>query len=317
MRIVVLAGGVGGSKLLWGLAQEHSQALLTAVVNTGDDIRLHDLSISPDVDIVTYTLAGLVDVERGWGFAGDSFHCLELLKRYGQPAWFNLGDRDIATHIFRTQALRAGRRLTEVTETVRRALGVEVRILPMTDGPVGTYVLVGDGTMRSLHFQEYLVQRGAVDEVRGVEYRGSARARPSQEVLAAMAEAEAIVIAPSNPVASIGPMLAIPRLLDRLRTRSIPLVAVSPVVGGKSLKGPTDKFLRWAGVEVSPLGVARFYTSILGKLEGMLIDQADARQAAEIEALGIRVHAGDTVMRGPDEKRRVAHLLLRLLGELT
>lgn len=316
MRIVVLAGGVGGSKFLWGLAQEHGEEGLSAIVNTGDDIELHGLRISPDVDIVTYSLAGLVDTEKGWGFKGDTFHCLEGLAKYGQPAWFNLGDRDLATHIFRTHQLRQKRRPTEVADAVRRALGVRARILPMTDDPVGTHILVGDGVVRSLHFQEYLVQRGARDEVRGVEYRGSARARPTPEVVAAIDEAEAIFVAPSNPVASIGPILAIPEVCTRLRSVRVPIVAVSPVVGGASLKGPTDKFLRWAKVEVSPMGVAGYYRSILGRLDGMLIDQVDAEMAAPIEALGTRVRVGDTVMQGPDEKRLVARMARKLLEEL-
>jgi LPPG:FO 2-phospho-L-lactate transferase len=316
MRIVVLAGGVGGSKFVWGLAQEVGEDDLTAIVNTGDDIELHGLRISPDVDIVTYTLAGLVDAEKGWGFAGDTFHCLHVLVKYGQPAWFNLGDRDLATHIFRTQALRQNKRLTEVADTVRRALGVRARVLPMTDDPVGTHVLVGDGPKRSLHFQEYLVQRGAKDEVRGVEYRGSARARPSPEILAALDEAEAIFIAPSNPIASIGPILAIPGIRERLRSILVPVVVVCPVVGGASLKGPTDKFLQWAKVEVSPLGVSRFYQSVLGRLDGMLIDGVDAALAPAIEAAGVRVCVGEIVMGGPEEKKAVARMACKFLEGL-
>jgi LPPG:FO 2-phospho-L-lactate transferase len=316
MRIVVLTGGVGGSKLLWGMQQEPGAESLTAIVNTGDDIELHGLRISPDLDIVTYALADLVDTERGWGLAGDTFQCLELMTRYGLPGWFKLGDRDLGTHIFRTQALRQGRRLTEVAETVRQALGVRARVLPMADDPVGTYILVRDGTIRSLHFQEYLVQRGAVDEVHGVEYRGSVCAHLTPEVAAALAEAEAIVIAPSNPVASIGPILAVPKIRERLRARRVPLLLVSPVVGGRVLKGPTDKFLRWAKVEVSPLGVARFYLSILGALDGILIDRADEDRRSDIEALGVRVAVGDIVMRSPEDKRRVARLVLDFLEGL-
>ncbi|MEK7204032.1 MAG: 2-phospho-L-lactate transferase CofD family protein, partial [candidate division NC10 bacterium] len=208
MRIVVLAGGVGGSKFLWGLAQEVGEDDLTAIVNTADDIELHGLKISPDLDIVTYTLAGVVDAGKGWGFAGDTFEYLKVMERYGQPTWFRLGDRDLATHVFRTQALREGRRPTQVADAIRRALGVRTRILPMSDDPVETYVLVGDGPPHHVHFQQFLVQRGAVDEIRGIEYRGSARAHATPEVLAALGEAEAIFLAPSNPVASIGPILA-------------------------------------------------------------------------------------------------------------
>jgi len=316
MRIVVLAGGVGGSKFLWGLAQEVDEADLTAIVNTGDDIELHGLKISPDLDIVTYALAGVVDVDKGWGFAEDTFECLKVMERYGQPTWFRLGDRDLATHVFRTQALREGRRPTQVADAIRRALGVRTRILPMSDDPVETYVLVGDGPPHHVHFQQFLVQRGAVDEIRGIEYRGSARAHPTPEVRAALGEAEAIFIAPSNPVASIGPILAVPGIRESLRTSRAPIVAVSPVIGGESLKGPTDKFLRWAKVDVSPLGVARLYHPALAGLDGMLIDSVDTGEKPRIEELGIRVRVGGILMRTAEQKRLVARAALKFLEEL-
>ncbi len=316
MRVVVLAGGVGGSKFLWGLAQEIGQQDLTAIVNTGDDIELHGLRISPDPDIVTYTLADRVDTAKGWGLGGDTFHCMEGLTRFGLPDWFLLGDRDLATHIFRTYGLRQKRRPTEIAESIRRSLGVKARILPMTDDPVETHVLVGDGSVRSLHFQEYLVRRGARDEIRGVEFRGTPRARPTPEALEALDECEAIFIAPSNPVASVGPILAIAGIRDRLASIEAPIVCVSPVVGGRSLKGPTDRFLRWASLEVSPFGVARYYQSILSRLDGMLIDVVDRDEAPRIEGLGVRVGTGDTVMREPEDKRRVARLALALLETL-
>jgi len=314
--IVVLAGGVGGSKFLWGLAQEVGGESLSAVVNTGDDIEMHGLKICPDLDIVTYTLAGIVDAEKGWGFAGDTFECLRVLGRYGQPTWFNLGDRDLGTHIYRTQALRQGHRLTEVADAIRRALGVQARILPMTDEAVTTYILVGDGPIHSLHFQEYLVQEKAANEIRGIEYRGSPRAHPTPEVLSALQEADGIFLAPSNPVASIGPILAVPGIRACLRATRAPIVAISPVVGGHSLKGPTDKFLRWAGVEVSPLGVARLYSSALDGLDGMLIDSMDAGETSRIEALGVIVRTGAIVMRSLEDKQRVARLALEFLGAL-
>ena len=314
--IVVLAGGVGGSKFLWGLAQEAGGESLSAIVNTGDDIEMHGLKICPDLDIVTYTMAGVVDPEKGWGFAGDTFECMKVLGRYGRPTWFNLGDRDLGTHIYRTQAMRQGSRPTEVADAIRRALGVQTRILPMTDEAVTTYVLVGDGPTHSLHFQEYLVERKAADEIRGIEYRGSPRAHPTPEVLSALQEADAIFLAPSNPVASIGPILAIPGIRACLRATQAPIVAVSPVVGGQSLKGPTDKFLRWAGVEVSPLGVARLYHSALDGLDGMLIDSVDADKAASIEALGVAVRTREIIMRSPDDKRRVARDALEFLKAL-
>jgi LPPG:FO 2-phospho-L-lactate transferase len=316
MRIVVLAGGVGGSKFLWGLTQEGEPEDVAAVVNTGDDIELHGLRICPDLDIATYTLAGVVDGEKGWGVAGDTFACLATLAKYGLPSWFNLGDRDLATHIFRTQALRQGRRLTEVTDHICRVLGVRARILPMSDDSVTTHILVSDGVLRPLHFQEYLVQRGARDEIRGVEYRGSARARATAEVLAALGQAELVVIAPSNPVASIGPILAVPGIRAALQVCPAPILAVSPVVGGRSLKGPTDQFLQWAKEEVSPLGVARIYGAALGGLRGMMIDRQDEEKAAAIEALGVAVCIDDLVMGSPEAKRRVASAARRFAERL-
>jgi LPPG:FO 2-phospho-L-lactate transferase len=316
MRTVVLTEGAGGSSFLWGLAQELDREALTAIVSTGDDIEFHGLRISPNLDVVTYTLADCADTESGCGLAGDTFGCLQLLAQYGQPTWLPLGDRDLATHIFRTYAIRQGQRLTEVTDRIRRALGVGVRILPMTDDPVGTYVLVGDGSPQYLHVQEYLVQRGAVDEVRGVEYRGSARARLTPEVLRALTEAETIIIAPSNPLVGIAPILAVPGIRKLLGQRRAPVVLISPVLGGRPLAGPTDKFLRWAKVEVSPLGVAQYYQAILGSVQGMLMDRADEAGAEAIEALGIRTCVGEIVMGTPDGKRQAARLALALRESL-
>jgi len=316
MRVTVLAGGVGGSKFVWGMAQELDPPELTAIVNTGDDIELHGLKISPDVDIVTYALAGRLDLERGWGFANETFACMDVLGEYGLPTWFRLGDRDLATHLFRTQALKAGRRPTEVADAVRCALGVPVPVLPMSDDPVSTYILILDGSVRAVHFQEYLVERRAKDPVRGVEFRGSAKARPTAEVCAALSAAETVVIAPSNPIASIGPMLAIPGLRRQLTAIQAPILVVSPVIAGRSLKGPTDAFLRWAKEDVSPLGVARHYQDILGNVRGMLVDQSDERLVPEIEALGIRVQLGNLVMSDTDAKRSVARLALELRDKL-
>ncbi len=316
MRVTVLAGGVGGSKFVWGMAQEVAPAELAVVVNTGDDIELHGLKISPDVDIVTYALAGRLDLERGWGFANETFACLDVMEDYGLPTWFRLGDRDVGTHIFRTQALKRGQRPTDVAEAIRVALGVEVRVLPMTDDPVGTYILIADGPIRTIHFQEYLVERLAKDTVRGVEFRGSGKARPTAAVCEALTDTDCIAIAPSNPIASIGPMLAIPGLRRQLAAATAPILVVSPIIAGRSLKGPTDAFLRWAKEDVSPLGVARHYQSILGNVRGMLVDASDAQVVPDIEALGIRVQLGDLVMADGDGKRRVARLALQLRGQL-
>ena len=254
--IVALSGGIGASKLLLGLCQVIDSAELTVIVNTGDDFVLHGLTICPDLDTVTYTLAGLADQERGWGIDGDTFHAMGCLDRYGREAWFNLGDRDLATHLHRTALLREGYALSEVTDSIRRTLGVQTRILPMTNELTPTIVLTDEGPRP---FQEYLVRDNARHSVRGVRFEGVERSRPAPGVLEAIESAEAIILCPSNPVISVGPILAVPGIRDALRMTEAPIVGISPVVGGRSLKGPTDKFLAGLGREVSALSVARLY----------------------------------------------------------
>jgi LPPG:FO 2-phospho-L-lactate transferase len=306
--ITCLAGGVGASKLLRGLVEVAGQEALTIIVNTGDDIELHGLRISPDLDIVTYTLAGVVDEARGWGIAGDTFTGLARLGQFGRETWFQLGDQDLALHIHRTDGLRRGLRLSEVADGVRRAFGLRCRVLPMSDQPVPTTVITDDGPM---HFQEYLVRRGAKDEVRGVRFEGVDRAEPAPGVLGAIAAAEGIVVCPSNPVISIGPILAVPGIREALRDAPAPVVAVSPVVGGRSLKGPTDKFLRGLGDEVSASAVARLYRDFLDIL---ILDRQDAAEAATIEAMDIRTHVTQTIMWRLPEKVALAREVLAALG---
>ena len=307
--IACLAGGVGASKLLRGLAEVAGQEALTIIVNTGDDIELHGLYISPDLDIVTYTLAGAVDEARGWGIAGDTFTGLKRLEQYGRETWFQLGDQDLALHIHRTDAMRRGVPLSGVADSVRRSFGVRSRILPMSDQPVPTTVITDDGPM---HFQEYLVRRGARYAVRGVRFEGVERAEPAPGVLGAIAAAEGIVICPSNPVISIGPILAVPGIREALCDASGPVVAVSPVVGGQSLKGPTDKFLRGLGDDVSATVVARRYQDFLDLL---VLDEQDAAEVPAIEALGIRTRVTKTIMHGLPEKVALARDVLAALRE--
>jgi LPPG:FO 2-phospho-L-lactate transferase len=304
--IVALAGGVGAAKFLRGLVEELSPETLTIISNTGDDIELFGLHISPDVDIVAYTLSGLVDEDQGWGMRNDSFDCLTMLRRYGMPTWFNLGDRDLATHILRTQRLRAGETLTEVTTALCQALGLRMRILPMCDAAVPSMVRTPAGTF---HFQEYLVQRGGHEEVLEVTYHNISQARPAPGVLDALARAEAICICPSNPVISIGPILAVPGIRQAIRESSAPVVAMSPIIQGATLKGPADKMLRGLGLEVSALGVAHYYGDLLTAL---VIDQLDADLQPRIARLGIKVEITNTIMRTLEDKRTLARTVLQV-----
>jgi LPPG:FO 2-phospho-L-lactate transferase len=310
MEIVALAGGVGASKLLLGMTRVMDARALTIVVNTGDDIVLHGLSISPDLDIVTYTLAGAVNPKTGWGLRGDTFSALGILQRYGREDWFHLGDRDLATHIHRTALLRSGATLTEATDAIRRAWGVEARILPMSDAPVPTLIGTEIGV---LHFQEYLVKHRTELIVKEIIFDGADAARPAPGVLEAIAAAEGIVVCPSNPLISIGPILAVPGVREALRKRRERVVAVCPIVGGKSLKGPSDKMMRQLGYEVSALGVARMYRDFTGTL---MIDSEDATQQREIEALGMQVAVRATTMRTAADKERLARAVLALLQPL-
>ena len=309
MDIVALAGGIGASKLLLGLNRVMDPRELTIIVNTGDDIVLHGLSISPDLDIVTYTLAGLVNPDTGWGFGDETFRALEQLAVYGRPQWFHLGDRDLATHIHRTAMLRAGARLSEVADSIREALGVQARILPMSDQPVPTMIETGGGR---LHFQEYLVQQRAEPTVQAISFDGIEGARPAPGVLEGLARAHSIVICPSNPLISIGPILEVPGVREALRRRRTHVVAVCPIVGGKSLKGPSDQMLAQLGHEVSALGVARIYQDICGTL---VIDPVDSAQSSAIESLDVEVIIHPTVMRNTEDKELLARRIVQFTAK--
>jgi LPPG:FO 2-phospho-L-lactate transferase len=305
--ITALAGGVGASKLLLGLydVMDNPHAL-TAIVNTGDDIALHGLKISPDLDIVTYTLAGVIDPAKGWGFRSETFHTLKRLAIFGRVNWFNLGDRDLATHIHRSAMLTEGKSLADAAESIRAALGVKSRILPMCNDPVPTIIETDEGT---LHFQEYLVKRRAEPVVRAIRFEGVDAARPAPGVLEAIRDAERIIVCPSNPLISIGPILAVPGIREALRARKENVVAVCPIVGGKSLKGPSDKMLAQLGYEPSAHGVGKLYSDFTGTF---VIDSVDASQADAIRALGMRVAVLPTVMKTRAQKRKLARSLLVL-----
>jgi LPPG:FO 2-phospho-L-lactate transferase len=309
MSIVVLAGGVGAARFLEGLVRVIPPAEVTVIVNTGDDMAdFMGLYISPDLDIVAYTLAGIVNAKRGWGIRGDTFHCLERLKGLGGETWFALGDRDLGTHLARTAMLKQGWSLSKVTKAIAQALGVQCRLLPMTDQWVPTRVSTRAGW---LHFEEYLVKRGAQDAVEGVVFDGVDKAVPAPGVLEAIRQAKTLVIAPSNPIVSIGPILAVPGVRRALVEAAAPCVAVSPIVGGRPVKGPADKFMAALGVEVSPRGVAQLYRDFVDVL---VVDGRDRSQLAAVEALGIRAVAEQTLMTSQARKTALARAVLNTAG---
>jgi LPPG:FO 2-phospho-L-lactate transferase len=304
--VTALAGGVGASKLLLGLYEVMDPDNLTIIVNTGDDITLHGLKISPDLDIVSYTLAGIVDPEKGWGFRGETFHALKRLATFGRANWFNLGDRDLATHIHRSALLAGGKALSEAAESIRLALGVKSRILPMSDQTVPTFIDTNEGAM---HFQEYLVKRRAEPVVCGIRFDGIEKVCPAPGVLPAINDAHRIVICPSNPLISIGPILAVPGVRDALRARRKDVIAVCPIVGGKSLKGPSDKMLAQLGYRASAGAVANLYADFSGTF---VIDPLDKSQSKSISKLGMQVEVIPTVMKTTAQKRKLARALLFL-----
>jgi len=308
VRVCALAGGIGGAKLAAGLEAALPPGDLSVVVNTADDFDPWGLRVCPDLDTVMYTLAGLSNKEAGWGVANESFAALAMISAYGEDAWFKLGDRDLATHILRTQRLRAGAHLTEVTAGLAAALGVRSTILPMCDEPVSTVLKTQEGL---LEFQEYFVRRRQRDEVIGLELRGIENARVTAEVSEAVAGAEAIILCPSNPVVSIGPILAVPGMRELLANSLAPKVAVSPIVGGKALKGPADKMLGSLGHEVSAAGVARIYEGIV---DGFVVDLADGE--AGVPVSGMCILAADAVMRNEPDRERLALEVLNFCSEL-
>ena len=311
MKVVALAGGVGAARLLRGLLRAVPPESVTALVNTGDDREFYGVHVSPDLDIVTYTLAERVDLERGYGLAGDSFHVIEALAALGHPTWFRLGDRDLATCLHRTVRLRAGVGLAAITDEIRRAHGLALRLLPMSEAPCPTFVRLEGGAV--VHFEEYLVRDGAPDDVVGVDLTAAARAPAAPGVLAAIAEADAILLCPSNPVVSIGPILAVRGVRDAIVASGAPVVGISPIIGGAPVKGPADRLLRGIGVEVSARGVAGLYR---GLAHGFVIDQRDAEQAREIEALGLVCRVTETLMRDPETARALAETALGLAHQL-
>ena len=303
VSVVVLCGGVGAARFLEGLVRVVETARITAIVNVADDEVFHGLHVSPDLDTVMYTLAGCVDEARGWGVREDTHRAQDMLVRYGRQGWFVLGDSDLATHVLRTERLRAGIPLSTVTRELAQALGVEVTLLPATDDRFATEVRTDAGWLR---FQDYFVRRRAADDVREVRWIGAAR--PAPGVLAAIAGARAVILAPSNPIVSIGPILAVPGIREALRATAAPVVAVSPIIAGEALKGPAAAMLRTLGHECSALGVARIYADLL---DALVLDERDAALAPRVAALGIRPVVTATVMRDLAAKEALARAALR------
>jgi LPPG:FO 2-phospho-L-lactate transferase len=295
---------VGAAKFLTGLTQLVKEEELTIIVNTGDDIELFGLHISPDIDIVSYSLAGIVDESKGWGIKNDTFHCLDTLKALGEDTWFNLGDKDLATHIYRTQHLRQGKPLSQITYEISKSLGLKTKILPMSNNKFQTRIATPNG---SIHFEEYFVKTKCRDEVLGVEFVGQATAKPSPGVLEALIDADLVVVCPSNPIVSIGTILSVPGVRDTLKQTKACVVAVSPIVAGAAIKGPAEKMLRGLGFEGSAYGVAVLYSDFL---DAMVIDTKDAEHKKRIEKLGIAVTVTNTIMKNLDDKVSLAKAVL-------
>jgi LPPG:FO 2-phospho-L-lactate transferase len=305
--IAVLTGGTGGAKFVDAFRRLLPARELTLIVNTGDDLEWWGLHVSPDLDSIMYVLAGMLSRDRGWGVDGDTFECLEAMQRMGAPAWFNIGDRDLATHLQRTQLLRSGRRLTEATAEIAAALGVQSPILPMSDARVETRVATPDG---DLSFQEYFVRERYRPQVLGVRFVGAERATPAPGVVEAIRSADAVVLAPSNPITSIGPILAVPGIREALRETKSPVAAISPIIGGAAVSGPAGALMASQGLPVSIAGVAQAYEDFLDLL---IVDVRDAEAAQALRQSGLRVHCAQTIMKTPEDKAGLGATVLELV----
>jgi len=308
VKITALAGGVGAAKFLEGLVRIVPQENISIIVNTGDDEEFYGLYVCPDLDIITYTLAGIVDKNKGWGIKGDTFNCLEMLSKYGYETWFKLGDKDLATHIHRTLLLKQGRRLTEVAEDIAKKLGVKAKVIPMTDNRVRTMIVTDRGVLK---FQEYFVREKTKVKVKKVYYEGVEKATPSPEALQALREADLVIVCPSNPILSIGPIISLREIREELRRKKV--TAISPIVGGKALKGPTDRLMRDLGIEPSAYSIAVLYKDFLDLL---IIDEVDKHLKKEIEKVGIKVEVTNTVMKTIEDKINLARFTIKKSIEL-
>ena len=306
--IVVLTGGTGGAKFVDGLRQVVSPQELTLIVNTGDDLEWWGLYVSPDIDSITYVLAGMLSKERGWGVKGDTFFCLQAMGQLGQPIWFHTGDRDLAVHLLRSKLLTHGKTLSDATTEICARLGVRARILPMTDSRVETRVMTPVG---ELSFEEYFVERWYQDPVESVRFAGAADAEPAPGVIEALGAASAVILAPSNPVTSIGPILAVPGIRDALRETRAPVVSVSPIVGGAAVSGPAGALMAAQGLPVSIAGVAQAYQDFLDIL---VADVRDSEEAEQLRDSGLRVECTRTIMRTAEDKADLARAVMALVA---
>jgi LPPG:FO 2-phospho-L-lactate transferase len=304
--ITVLTGGTGGAKFVDGLRQIVAPEELTVIVNTGDDLLWWGLYVSPDLDSITYMLAGKLSQERGWGVKGDTFYCLQAMGQLGQPIWFHTGDRDVATHILRSKLLSDGKTLSEVTAEIAGRLGIKTRILPMSNSRVETRVGTPVG---ELSFQEYFVERWYQDPVKSVRYAGASDAEPAPGVIDAIRGSEAVILAPSNPVSSIAPIMAVPGIREALRESRARIAAVSPIVAGAAVSGPAGILMQAQGFPVSIAGVAKFYHDFLDVL---VVDLKDRRMADELQKSGMRVHCTQTLMRTQEDRIALAKAVLSL-----
>jgi LPPG:FO 2-phospho-L-lactate transferase len=302
--ITALAGGVGAARFLTGLVKIVDPKDLSVIVNTGDDIELYGLHLSPDLDIVAYTLADIVDEEKGWGIRGDTFHFLDALKKFNCETWFNIGDKDLATHMYRTLRLKQGLGLSKVTSEVSHALGLKTTILAMTDDKFESRIITKNGTV---HFEEYFVKNNSVDEVLGVEFLGADVAKPAAGVIDAIKNAELIVVCPSNPVVSIGTILLVKGVRKALKQTNARVIGISPIIAGAPVKGPTDKLMKGLNLEVSAFSVAKLYADFL---DTFIIDTADASEKNRITQLGVKVKVTNTIMKSLADKIRLAKIVL-------
>lgn len=308
--IVVLTGGTGGAKFIDGLRRVVAPRDLTFIVNTGDDFEWWGLHISPDVDSITYVLSDLLSKDRGWGVEGDTFQCLEAMRRIGQPAWFQIGDRDLSTHLLRTQLLRGGKTLSEATAEITKNLGVESTILPVTDSQVETRVTIPEG---EISFQDYFVRRRFRDPVNSVRFAGVENAIPAPGIIEAILSADQIMLAPSNPVTSIGPILAVPGIREALRKTQAPVTAISPIVGNAAVSGPAGALMSAQGLPVSNYGVVQSYQDFLNCL---VIDSGDGKEAEPLSRSGLQICCTRTIMKMDADRIELARTVLAFLSNV-
>ncbi|MFX0026027.1 MAG: 2-phospho-L-lactate transferase [Candidatus Hermodarchaeota archaeon] len=303
---LVLAGGVGAAKFIDGLSNVIPQEELKVLINTGDDIDLFGLKICPDIDIITYTLANVVDKEKGWGYFNETFNCLNILKKYYQFEWFNLGDKDLATHIFRTDLFKKGLTKAEITSLICKKLGIKAHLIPMCNEEVQSIINIGS---ESIHFEEYYIKHKCEPEIKGIEFEGINEAKPIKNVLKYIKNAKRIIISPSNPIVSIGTILQVKGIKETLSKVKEKVFAISPIIEGKTIKGPADKLMRYFGFEVSCVGVAKYYKDIIGHF---VIDNRDCYLKSKIEELDIKTYCFDTIMKNLDKKKKLAQFIIEI-----